>query len=106
MVVAVEELSPAVEADVKSVPGQHLVPFLDLVRFPAAPWEILIAAEEYGADVRTRTALLTLPHRSYADRQAVIREIAQRARGREGTAVEQVARPPRARARRRPWPAA
>jgi hypothetical protein len=81
-----------------------MAPFLDLVDFPAARWELLTAAEQYGADLRTRTALRTLSCGSYAHRQAVERELAQNIGAMGSLAVEQHARPPRA--RRRPAPAA
>jgi hypothetical protein len=80
---------------------EYLAPFLDLVDFPAARWELLTAAEQYGADLRTRTALRTLSCGSYAHRQAVERELAQNM---GSLAVEQRARPPRV--RRRPASAA
>ncbi|NMO91640.1 DUF2795 domain-containing protein [Actinomycetospora sp. TBRC 11914] len=78
---------------------EYLTPFLDLVDFPAARWEIVTAAEQYGADLRTRTALRMLSCVSYASRQQVVRELVENLGALRGTAVEQNARPPRARPR-------
>lgn len=71
---------------------EFLTPFLDLVDFPAARWELLIAAEQYGADLRTRTALRALSCGSYAHPQAVARELAQNLRTMRGPAGEHVVR--------------
>ena len=42
------------------------------VPFPAAKWQLIIHAEDYGADSGTRADLWGLPARSYADLNAVL----------------------------------
>lgn len=40
--------------------------------FPAAKWQIVMQAEEYGADSATREQLWSLPTGSYPDLRAVL----------------------------------
>jgi hypothetical protein len=40
--------------------------------YPAAKWQLLMAAEEYGADASTRAELWSLPTGEYADLDAVL----------------------------------
>ena len=40
--------------------------------FPAAKWQLVMQAEEYGADAATRAELWALPAGCYADVQAVV----------------------------------
>ncbi|MCX6465435.1 MAG: DUF2795 domain-containing protein, partial [Pseudonocardiales bacterium] len=42
------------------------------VTFPAAKWQLIIHAEDYGADATTRTDLWRLPAGVYPDIQAVL----------------------------------
>ncbi len=42
------------------------------VPFPAAKWQLIIHAEDYGADSGTRADLWGLPAGSYADLNAVL----------------------------------
>lgn len=46
---------------------QRLATVLAGLTFPAAKWELVMHAEHYGADVRTRADLWALPAGSYAD---------------------------------------
>ncbi|HEY2224775.1 hypothetical protein [Actinomycetospora sp.] len=56
---------------------ERLSPVLDALDFPAARWEIITVAEEYGADLRTRTALRALTRQTYFSRGMLLREIAE-----------------------------
>lgn len=40
--------------------------------FPAAKWELIMHAEHYGADARSRAELWSLPAGTYPDRHAVL----------------------------------
>lgn len=42
------------------------------LRFPAAKWQIVMQAEEYGADAATRTQLWALPARRYPELSDVL----------------------------------
>lgn len=42
------------------------------VAFPAATWQLIMHAEEYGADATSRTQLRGLPAGGYADLPAVL----------------------------------
>ncbi|GAA4877551.1 DUF2795 domain-containing protein [Actinomycetospora straminea] len=47
------------------MPGFRAV--LDGQQFPLRRWQILVAADDYGVDARTRTKLEQIPDRPYAD---------------------------------------
>ena len=49
----------------EDVPGFRAV--LDEERFPLRRWQLLVVADDYGIDARTRTKLEQIPDRSYAD---------------------------------------
>jgi hypothetical protein len=42
------------------------------LEFPAAKWQLIMHAEDYGADAYTRAELWSLPLGTYADRGAVL----------------------------------
>lgn len=54
----------------------HLSPVLSAVRFPVHRWELVVAAETYGADLRTRTVLRRLTRTTYVSREMLLRELA------------------------------
>jgi hypothetical protein len=72
----------------------HLSPVLDALTFPVHRWQIVTAAEEYGADLRTRTALRKLTQSAYFTREMLLREIAASG-GTPRNPLEATARPPR-----------
>lgn len=72
----------------------HLAPVLDSLTFPANRWEIVMTAESYGADLRTRAALRGLTRKVYFSREMLLREIAAHG-GTSECPVEATARPPR-----------
>jgi hypothetical protein len=86
----------------------RLHPVLDALTFPAEWWEIVTAAEEYGADLRTRVALRALTRRTYFTREMILREIAETGRA-PSSPVEESRRshriPPRATRSRSSGPA-
>lgn len=51
---------------------QRISQVLDGVEFPAAKWQLVMQAEEYGADSATRAELWALPAGNYADLTAVL----------------------------------
>ncbi|HVL84461.1 MAG TPA: DUF2795 domain-containing protein [Pseudonocardia sp.] len=51
---------------------QRLGQVLADLPFPAAKWQLVVFAEEYGADITTREQLWSLPPGSYADLGAVL----------------------------------
>ena len=50
---------------------EMLTSVLSGLTFPARPWQIIVAAESYGADARTMTRLHQLPAMSYPSLQHV-----------------------------------
>lgn len=50
----------------------RLAQVLSGTAFPAAKWQLVIHAEDYGADARTRADLWRLPAGTYADLGAVL----------------------------------
>jgi hypothetical protein len=46
---------------------QRLSQVLAGIEFPAAKWQLIMYAEDYGADAATRAELWSLPTGSYAD---------------------------------------
>jgi hypothetical protein len=44
--------------------------------YPAAKWQLIMQAEEYGADVATRAQLWALPSGTYRDLPAVLAALA------------------------------
>lgn len=61
------DVTPSEESIVYRPDPQRLASVLAGVAFPAAKWELVMHAEHYGADVRTRADLWALPAGSYAD---------------------------------------
>lgn len=55
------------QADVQRV--RHVLAGL---AFPAAKWQLIIHAEDYGADARTRADLWALPSGDYPDLRSVL----------------------------------
>jgi hypothetical protein len=55
--------------------------------YPAAKWQLIMQAEEYGADAPTRAELWALPTGSYPDLPAVLAAL-----GFEGAPVERLAK--------------
>jgi len=64
---------PAAQRDVGPDRGvlEMLASVLSGLTFPARPWQIIAAAESYGADARTMTRLHQLPAMSYPSLQHV-----------------------------------
>lgn len=52
--------------------AQRIGQVLAGIEFPAAKWQLIMHAEEYGADATTRAELWSLPARSYGDLVAVL----------------------------------
>lgn len=52
--------------------AERVAMVLDGLSFPAAKWQILMHAENYGADAFTRVELWSLPTGAYADLEAVL----------------------------------
>jgi len=52
--------------------AERVAKVLDGLPFPAAKWQILMHAENYGADAFTRVELWSLPTGEYADLDAVL----------------------------------
>jgi hypothetical protein len=50
----------------------RLAHVLSGVPFPAAKWQLVIQAEDYGADARSRADMWRLPAGTYADLGAVL----------------------------------
>lgn len=50
----------------------RLAHVLSGVAFPAAKWQLVIEAEDYGADARSRADMRRLPAGTYADLGAVL----------------------------------
>lgn len=51
---------------------QRISQVLAGIPFPAAKWQLIMEAEDYGADAATRAELWALPTGSYADLTAVL----------------------------------
>ncbi|MHA6629605.1 DUF2795 domain-containing protein [Pseudonocardia sichuanensis] len=51
---------------------ERLSQVLTGTRYPAAKWQLIMQAEEYGADVATRAQLWALPSGTYRDLRAVL----------------------------------
>lgn len=49
---------------------------LEGIGYPAAKWQLIMQAEEYGADTATRAGLWALPAGSYEDLEAVMAALA------------------------------
>jgi Protein of unknown function (DUF2795) len=64
--------------------------------FPAAKWQLIMKAEEYGADGATRAELWALPTGSYRDLPAVLGALAAVAAQRSCAAVDPRLGQPRA----------
>ncbi|MDD7967260.1 hypothetical protein [Actinomycetospora lemnae] len=56
------------------MPGLRAV--LDDQPYPLRRWQILVAADDYGVDARTRTKLEQIPDRPYLDSGDVMIELA------------------------------
>ncbi|WP_219416969.1 DUF2795 domain-containing protein [Pseudonocardia nigra] len=52
--------------------AQRISQVLAGITYPAAKWQLIMQAEEYGADAGTRAELWALPTGTYADLAAVI----------------------------------
>lgn len=59
----------------RMVDAERLTQVLDGVAYPAAKWQLIMHAEEYGADTATRADLWALPSREYPDLVAVLAAI-------------------------------
>lgn len=72
--------------------------------FPAEKWQLIMYAEEYGADATTRSDLWALPVGSYPDLSAVLRSLGMAATtvdpARRGHRAASPATPPAASAAR------
>jgi Protein of unknown function (DUF2795) len=51
---------------------QRLGQVLAGLEFPAAKWQLIMHAEDYGADAETRAELWALPSGTYADLRTVL----------------------------------
>ena len=59
----------------RMVDAERLTQVLDGVAYPAAKWQLIMYAEEYGADAATRADLWALPPGEYPDLVAVLAAI-------------------------------
>lgn len=59
----------------RRVDAERLTQVLDGVAYPAAKWQLIMHAEEYGADTATRADLWSLPSGDYPDLVAVLAAI-------------------------------
>jgi hypothetical protein len=66
-----EEASTVQRSDHRS-DVERLSQILTGTRYPAAKWQLIMQAEEYGADVATRAQLWALPSGTYRDLRAVL----------------------------------
>jgi hypothetical protein len=88
----------------RTIDAERLAQVLVGVTYPAAKWQLIMHAEEYGADAATRADLWSLPAGDYPDLDSVLAAVG----GRRG-AAQRLARyrilhagPPRPAGRLRP----
>lgn len=52
--------------------ARRICPVLDGIAFPAANWQLIMYAEEYGADARSRCELWAMTDGQYPDLRSVL----------------------------------